>query len=576
MSHLYRMLNRLCWMTALTCMASSAVSCDTDDADNSKPERAVVKLEAGEAEEHSVSFRIIPSDAEEVRYAVVMDGQAEPTVDQIFEGGGISADATVAKSYTAGDLEPNTSYNIIAAARNAAGCSEPAKITMKTAEPGVPASVSLEPGEATIQSITFRLSPLNATKAAYVCLAEGETLPSAESILAEGDPAAAAVAGDYTVENLEPNTTYRIAAAAEGRTGLSAVVHIDMTTAIPAPTVSLEAGEAAVDALAFTLTSADAGKVAYICVRSGGTVPAAADILSSGVEAEAGKAVSCRIPDLEPDTEYTIVAAASDLAGGNPMISEPLTMKTLKPVLAEPRVGDFYYSDGTWSTELDASKTPIGIVFYTGAASDFRDSANLYKQKDGTTPMSEIRGYVVALQDATLVDGKNIEVWWSFFDGSYEGSCSSQLDDFLGYSNTKLIETAASNRCGGLAASNDNFPAAYYATVAYEEVCPAPEASSGWFLPSAYQFKYIYDKVYFNENGTMSVWLEKSFETLGDKATPLYERDAEFWTSTEKYDSSGYSCWAYYFCFDSSSFRPGFIADYRKNAEMRVRSMLVF
>ena len=98
--------------------------------------------------------------------------------------------------------------------------------------------------------------------------------------------------------------------------------------------------------------------------------------------------------------------------------------------------------------------------------------------------MSEIRGYVVALQDATLVDGKNIEVWWSFFDGSYEGSCSSQLDDFLGYSNTKLIETAASNRCGGLAASNDNFPAAYYATVAYEEVCPAPEASSGWFLPS--------------------------------------------------------------------------------------------
>ena len=88
MSHLYRMLNRLCGMTALTCMASSAVSCDTDDADNSKPERAVVKLEAGEAEEHSVSFRIIPSDAEEVRYAVVMDGQAEPTVDQIFEGGG--------------------------------------------------------------------------------------------------------------------------------------------------------------------------------------------------------------------------------------------------------------------------------------------------------------------------------------------------------------------------------------------------------------------------------------------------------------------------------------------------------
>lgn len=88
MDHLYRMLSRLCWMTALTCVASSAASCD-DDADNRKPERAVVKLETGEAGERSVSFRIIPSGAEEVRYAVVAEGRTEPTVEQIFEGGGI-------------------------------------------------------------------------------------------------------------------------------------------------------------------------------------------------------------------------------------------------------------------------------------------------------------------------------------------------------------------------------------------------------------------------------------------------------------------------------------------------------
>ena len=28
--------------------------------------------------------------------------------------------------------------------------------------------------------------------------------------------------------------------------------------------------------------------------------------------------------------------------------------------------GDFFYSDGTWSTTLDVSKTPIGVVFYIG------------------------------------------------------------------------------------------------------------------------------------------------------------------------------------------------------------------
>ena len=33
-------------------------------------------------------------------------------------------------------------------------------------------------------------------------------------------------------------------------------------------------------------------------------------------------------------------------------------------VAAMPMLGDYYYSDGTWSTELDASKETIGIVFY--------------------------------------------------------------------------------------------------------------------------------------------------------------------------------------------------------------------
>ena len=30
------------------------------------------------------------------------------------------------------------------------------------------------------------------------------------------------------------------------------------------------------------------------------------------------------------------------------------------------KVGDFYYSDGTWSTELDGTKTVVGVVFYVG------------------------------------------------------------------------------------------------------------------------------------------------------------------------------------------------------------------
>lgn len=39
--------------------------------------------------------------------------------------------------------------------------------------------------------------------------------------------------------------------------------------------------------------------------------------------------------------------------------------RTEEPVVPA-EIGDFYYDDGTWSSELDGSKEVIGIVFYAG------------------------------------------------------------------------------------------------------------------------------------------------------------------------------------------------------------------
>ena len=63
-----------------------------------------------------------------------------------------------------------------------------------------------------------------------------------------------------------------------------------------------------------------------------------------------------------------------------------------EPVV-EPRVGDFYYSDGTWSSKLDAGKTCIGIVFCTDA-SRFADTPANYGDR-----LTAIRGYVLALEN---------------------------------------------------------------------------------------------------------------------------------------------------------------------------------
>lgn len=249
-----------------------------------------------------------------------------------------------------------------------------------------------------------------------------------------------------------------------------------------------------------------------------------------------------------------------------------------QPEVVAPRIGDIYYSDGTWSTKLKTDATPIGVVFRVGIASDQNDRIGFYTQKDGTTPFEEFHGYVVALKDATDNGTTNEGVWWSAFDSNFEGTgATTNTDDFLGYSNTQSIVETAIHDKGELSASTNNYPAAYYATTAYEAKCPAPATSSGWFLPSAGQFAYIYTKAYFDEDDSGRACVNKTLELLGtDVAKPLYCSDSEYWTSTEKVDSYGTSTWAYYYSFDSSQFRPGFVADFRKNSEMRVRSMLAF
>jgi hypothetical protein len=247
-----------------------------------------------------------------------------------------------------------------------------------------------------------------------------------------------------------------------------------------------------------------------------------------------------------------------------------------------PAIGDFYYSDGTWSTELDETKEPIAIVFYTGVATEFFDNQAYYKVKDGSGPMDEFHGYAIALNDAdpqfeNEYGVVECGVWWSFWDGSASPTgVSVEIDDFLGYTNTVAIQHNCIALKKEFSASEDSYPAAYYATRGYEEACPAPAKSSGWFLPSAYQLQYIWDQVYFNNSGNLKGWLEQSFEVLGDKATPMYRRDAEYWSSTEVIDSSAHTYRAYYVCFDSSMFQPGYTAWYNKNYPMCVRSVLAF
>lgn len=252
---------------------------------------------------------------------------------------------------------------------------------------------------------------------------------------------------------------------------------------------------------------------------------------------------------------YSVVIPAGFLTMTETATGEPYTNEEVRVTYQieggnqmPPLVGDFYYSDGTWSTSLLKKEgvEPIGIVFYVGI--NAADNAAYYTTKDGKSMRENFHGYVVSLKDATLdAKGNNVAVAWSFFDGSDSGcGCSVSQTDFMGYTNTAAIKERADKYYGGLSDGTVNFPATYYACVAFDRAVPAPAQSSGWFLPSAGQLDYILNSVYYLTNGMSesTPYIQKSLKTLEDNGYNVGYLDANgtrYWASNEQYDSEGHS-----------------------------------
>ena len=163
-------------------------------------------------------------------------------------------------------------------------------------------------------------------------------------------------------------------------------------------------------------------------------------------------------------------------------------------------VGDYYYADGTWSAQLDAGRTPIGVVFYVGDVTAFDPAlknehpncthglvVSLTEDPDGSAWQSNYEQYA-----------STIGMWCDAFAPQYECVTSGyELEDNLnrpiGYNNTKAMEL--------FNAAEDNAewqiePINF--VVNYRNEVPAPEASSDWYLPSAKELSLLmsgeYDK----------------------------------------------------------------------------------
>lgn len=212
-------------------------------------------------------------------------------------------------------------------------------------------------------------------------------------------------------------------------------------------------------------------------------------------------------------------------------------------VLSDAKVGSYYYADGSVSETLDASKTPIGIVFWVGDPS--QDDAALRREHPGCT-----NGLVVALGEKrttwqadygdlectvgewveeNLTDYVSVEAGWKPEDNLYK---------MLGYNNTKAIE-----------AFNDDSDNLWLEVEAVSKVgdyaaeTAAPQASSGWYLPSAKELSLLcsgvvegpFDEI--EDNVTNRDLINAKLASI-DGATQL--STSSYWSSSEDDERTAY------------------------------------
>lgn len=99
--------------------------------------------------------------------------------------------------------------SVLAAATTFASCNKTE--TEKVGEPSVTAVLD----NATTTSLSYKLEPVNAVKCAWVILESDGDVPSAETVLAEGVPAHANEPSVVVMEDLAPNTDYKMVVAVE-------------------------------------------------------------------------------------------------------------------------------------------------------------------------------------------------------------------------------------------------------------------------------------------------------------------------------------------------------------------------
>lgn len=186
------------------------------------------------------------------------------------------------------------------------------------------------------------------------------------------------------------------------------------------------------------------------------------------VDANTGRLTALQLTN----TAVTITATMNDpeksVKPGYTVIDECFITVT-EAAAEKPKIGDYYYDDGTWSTELDGDKNVIGVVF------SLIDNAPDYN--DGLKETC-VNGLVVSLKEYETYPGTY----------TYAGPPSAMTYPFektlpVGYTNTCQLSDYGKANGNGYAVLYRNDQ--YGGVAALRET--TPENASPWYIPSFYE-----------------------------------------------------------------------------------------
>lgn len=250
----------------------------------------------------------------------------------------------------------------------------------------------------------------------------------------------------------------------------------------------------------------------------------------------------------------------SENVGGKEILTH-YTATDLKP-------GDFFYSDGTHgdgglrtiytdgtyriddTVVPDPNKTCIGIVFHVGQHDE--DTGD-YSESD--IGQAQCHGYVVALTD--VHDGNSDRLCWEYGPGNNNEviDASTLTSDWQGYSNSLKFHEFVSKNDGW---EMKHFPAALACETYgnrmldkdgndangkynWQKPLAAPGNTSGWFLPSCGQLRYLYQNRFVLSARMTDVKNSTQTDCSYKDKIKWFSTSLYYWSSTEYSDGPRYA-----------------------------------